>query len=1019
MQREFLQEKSLNRNQDNAEKSLNVDLSAKSRLIPFSTTQGMLGLYDLYVEERNACENYRMIFTVSPVCSNVLYNAVTEPVFKEGSDLTCSLVQTPIDNGNTKYFEYGPVNVSGKSESLKIDQIFAVRDTELSHEKIGNFKYHCGYDIFNNHLLRTDDFNHVKLANDSTNKETFNTIFDFAIDYSGNPVERIVDEEDGAMETTGNTANEVLEKHRQKVRMYQVDNIKTFNAAFYDGLREVDGWYGFYNSGYINIPNATVAPNIGNGQTEDISVNRILNNETPCSFIDLYPDRTLFSFIPKVNRFRKRIERNWDCTIVYPYKSDYDMFNRVMLNFSGTSDEWSDFKNENESCVPNAVRILKARVTYNNVGDEVIEMTSLLRHTLEPGDEIRLFYTTSDYISGDYREIKRFSVPVRVINVGDTEGNNRDRCFFIKFSDIATFCEIDEESKEICEMVSDTGVTGDKISFFYRKVEDGYDDNYYFRKFKQLKIYEYYPWNEEVEQDKLVVLKKEPLDVNENSPLYIKVGDEYFKRNDRPLTYTQNKIAFAENIYGDRVAQVIFNDDICITGLKDNIGRPLSTVYFTAIKTNRGYKTWYEEGDTKDEKVEYSHCFGDLTSGLDLPEYTEIKEDAERKDAVDYNVRRIYSVFSGDCTDTAYVRGLEIILSGAPGGHGKDGTPLPLESGITADFNEFYGDIVEFNRASFKETTIDKVYFRFNTAQRECLKNDKYFDIHYDYLYGDIYDVDTGDTEAIESNSGFSVSSYTLNQVQNDDNEEFPFPGNIAPEGYFYSPFYEVTLKELDDELQFVTTRRINFVPDNGETSAYTSSVTFYDPDMGSSKDKNVCVINIVSPTGYDFITGRPFSIYDIDKNFTYRGYLSNVTASSGGGYLLEIITEAEIDSGGLRGEKSDLAGKSQYIIAMLDDNAPTYAEYVPASGKLVWRSPKKMSDLSSDSPLYNMPFTNGRHYIHRNLNVYVRRQDPHGEFNLFRPSRQNPLRRFQLEGDARLDFGLIKYIIDSLVDAC
>ena len=77
------------------------------------------------------------------------------------------------------------------------------------------------------------------------------------------------------------------------------------------------------------------------------------------------------------------------------------------------------------------------------------------------------------------------------------------------------------------------------------------------------------------------------------------------------------------------------------------------------------------------------------------------------------------------------------------------------------------------------------------------------------------------------------------------------------------------------------------------------------------------------------------------------------------------------------------------------------------------------MSDLDNDSPLYNMPFTNGRNYIHRNINVFVRRQDSTGGFHLFRPSIANPLRRFQVEGDAKLDFGMIKYIIDSMVDAC
>ena len=87
-------------------------------------------------------------------------------------------------------------------------------------------------------------------------------------------------------------------------------------------------------------------------------------------------------------------------------------------------------------------------------------------------------------------------------------------------------------------------------------------------------------------------------------------------------------------------------------------------------------------------------------------------------------------------------------MSDAPIGE-YNGTPMPLETGITLFDNEekrdepyvFLGDIIEFNKVSFTETVIEKVYHRFNTAQRECLKNDKYFDINYDELSGDIYGV--------------------------------------------------------------------------------------------------------------------------------------------------------------------------------------------------------------------------------------------------------------------------------------
>ena len=697
MQREFLQEKSLNRSLDNAEKSLNVDLSAKSRLIPYSTAAGMLGLNDLYLSERDACETYRMVFTVNPVCTNALFNAVTEPVFKEGSDEAINLVQTSVSRTDPKVFPEGTMNQSGGS----VDQIAAVRDTEYSHERIGNFVYHCGYDLFNNHLLRSNEFEHVQMDDTSAhlNKNFFNTIFDFAVDYSGKTVTRVTGESKGPFR-----GGKITENDRENIRMYQLDNIKSINAAFYDGLRLVDGWYGFYNIGYINIPN-------GELKGEKISLNKVINNEPACGFIDMYPDRSLYSFIPKPNRFRKRLERNWDCTIVYPYESDYDMFNTI---------------NENDA---NAIKVINRKVVYNNVGDELIQLHSLLRHTLSPGDYVRLYYKAdgSDNLT-------RFSVPVIVVGVGNTEHHEENRYFTIKLTDVDSFCEVDPDTREIMLKGETTGIP---VSFFYKKIDNGYDNRYYFRKFKELKYFQYIEVDPETVEGTPVRVTKMPTIANEYSPTAITFDGACFLLDARSLTYTQNKIAFASNIYGDRVAQVIFNDDINISGLKDNLGRPLSTVYFMVAKTNRGHKEWYDEGITTDEAVEFSHCFSDVTSGLDLP------RDAE---STDYNVRKLYNVFVDDCANEEYYNGLLSILDEAPKGD-YSGTPMPLESAITIDSksvdykDEFYGDIVEFSKADFRETVIEKVYHRFNTAQRECVKNEKYFDIHYDDLVGDIYDV--------------------------------------------------------------------------------------------------------------------------------------------------------------------------------------------------------------------------------------------------------------------------------------
>lgn len=262
----------------------------------------------------------------------------------------------------------------------------------------------------------------------------------------------------------------------------------------------------------------------------------------------------------------------------------------------------------------------------------------------------------------------------------------------------------------------------------------------------------------------------------------------------------------------------------------------------------------------------------------------------------------------------------------------------------------------------------------------------------------------------------FTVSSYTINKIVNEMEEEKIFPGNIAPEGYFYSPFHEIKLKELDDEIQEIPVKRINFDPLRG-AGVLTSAVTMYDPAAGTFETKDLSVITIVSPVSYKFTVGQPFSIYDVMEDMTYRGHLDSFNTNPNGTCMLTITTTAKIDANLLGGGMGN--GKSGYIISLLEENAPEYAEFVPSSQKLIWREPKKMSELSSDSPLYNMPFTNGRLYIHKNVNVFVRRQDPHNVYHVFRPASNNPLRRFQVEGNAKLSLDYYSYIIDSMIDSC
>jgi ABC-type transport system substrate-binding protein len=53
------------------------------------------------------------------------------------------------------------------------------------------------------------------------------------------------------------------------------------------------------------------------------------------------------------------------------------------------------------------------------------------------------------------------------------------------------------------------------------------------------------------------------------------------------------------------------------------------------------------------------------------------------------------------------------------------------------------------------------------------------------------------------------------------------------------------------------------------------------------------------------------------------------------------------------------------------------------------------------------------------NVNVFLKRQDPTGDYMLFRPAQANPLQRFKVEGQPQLDFDYINYITDTMLEPC
>lgn len=174
-----------------------------------------------------------------------------------------------------------------------------------------------------------------------------------------------------------------------------------------------------------------------------------------------------------------------------------------------------------------------------------------------------------------------------------------------------------------------------------KRLFGGVESVYYFRKFKKIKT--------------------------KNHPI--------IKQDD----YEIYKLAFSENIYNDKLTQFIFNEDIDITELVDNLNRPLSELYLTIIKTDS------------------NSLFGNVSSGIEAPMIANLNTS-------EFNT---------------YLLDVPVINKIHNGGSLPFQTHIPLESDVDILNNEFYGDLVEYNSNELKETVLVDVYHRFNTVNRE------------------------------------------------------------------------------------------------------------------------------------------------------------------------------------------------------------------------------------------------------------------------------------------------------------
>lgn len=211
----------------------------------------------------------------------------------------------------------------------------------------------------------------------------------------------------------------------------------------------------------------------------------------------------------------------------------------------------------------------------------------------------------------------------RVIRVGDDNGNNKEYTFSVQL-----------------DFNSGTIITDCRMN----RLVGGQESEYYMRLFRKVKT------------------------VNTN------INNGTIEDDDYEIYPT----AFAQTVYRDEVCQFAVNEDIDVGDLVDNLGRPLSELYLTTIKTTDSIFTPIQAG------LEIG-----LVEGSEDPSIPDIRRLHENVGAVGVNPQQ------------------NPFLS-----------PAPLNANVNIVQPYFYGDAVDYNRFELIEYTIGRVGHRFNTTNR-------------------------------------------------------------------------------------------------------------------------------------------------------------------------------------------------------------------------------------------------------------------------------------------------------------
>lgn len=993
----------------NVNNSVSVNLKGNRKLLPLNDFGEVISQYDQYIEERKNCNKIRLTCQVNTLCSNVLFNKITEIVKREGSNNVVNVnygIGDDVEFGNVVYKSqkisfWSSGDMRYQSTDLKIttelnydrtkpissavkdiryndDGILesnnswhhptnSIRDTQLSKNNDGeHFVYHCGLDFLNNHLIRSNTFRTVckmpKIFKRSYS--AFNTIADLMRDVNGYkicekyyfPVKANV--KDGAKYVA--------------MHLYNQDNIDTFEESVKNNLIfKYDGWVGFENKSKIK--------SYSDFKNNDcLDIDRPLMYMNGGDFVDMYPSRDLFSFVPKYNKYQNRLEKNWNYCITYPSSS---------YTPSESGQPFSDIIEPNDG-----VNSLKAIYFDENTradnGTSQLVIYSISKHGLNAGDYVNIYKTYEKEVENPKEgEPSSVTVTEKIIDNAEVSEVVDDYIFttfnsYFQISNEWVYLSDEDLKSTTLEISSETKVTTYKLDkskkFYtisnlinspkyyiinnryvnfddnalrisYKKVVGDIECEYYVRIFSKLPNFKF-----------------SSASTNNQYELYKNFGETIscYQAHEYEFENHLSKLAFADNIYGDEMAEIVFTDDIDLSYLKDNLGRPLSSLYFTVIKNNQGYKEWYGfdlpnkgkywstniiRNNYKD--IEFSHCFGKITCGID----------ASEESIYDSNIASIKKINNIEGTsgyDVSLINEMENRKFSYIGD--KEFRIDDYEISYLTD-KHFYGDLCYYDAYNAIERPIQPILHRFNSAQRECNNTSSakfYTNFTYDEIVKDDYD--TGDKFIVKTN----------NFLTNGNNKLCLFK-----EGYYYNPHYEIPIKTFDkaqtvmpdfltirelvrksDGMYRITTLQKHFLKMGDKAMIYDRiNEKYYILKVIENVNDNVFIC---------------YSYLDSDEEFTCD---ITFVDSSGNTQTLVYLNRG-----------NDLY--TAYKLFKIDNlNVPSYARVLKdGTCRIIWRNLLNNGESLNKDIIEEYPFTNGAFYINKRIDLYTRRQDPQNRWALY-----------------------------------